>query len=523
MTAAGDLDLRHHAAGDGEARPLRWGKVIDQTRCIGCHACTTACKSENEVPLSVTRTYVKYVDVGSLPAGAARLPGDPLQPVRRRALRHRLPDLGDVPSRRTGSSTSTRRSASAARPASPPAPTTRSSSTRRTTRPRSATSARTASTSASSRRASWSARPQAILVGDLNDPRSRVAQIVRRDVGRGAPAREGDPAEALLQGRAPGDARSARRPPSGRRAVHVERAGRAGRRRNVGGQSRPPTSSAAALLSYDVSHRAPWDWRVSLYTWTKGIAAGAYLAALAARALGPARLGKLAVAVGRSGRGLVLPRRHRRDPDLGPRASRALPLHLPAPAVAQLARPRRGGRSRPTAPCSRLSCCCRRSDSSAAEVARDRRDPRGRRGRRLHGVPLRAGEGARPVAEPAARPAPARAGAAARRRRCSCHLPTGSRTRPSGRSSGCLQARRSRICSWLPGRPPSRTARLTLASRRRADARALRARGSGQASLLVAAALFAPLIGVVAVPLALLGLLAHEHAYVQAGQSVPLA
>ena len=44
-----------------------WGKIIDQTRCIGCHACTTACKSENEVPLSVTRTFVKYVDVGTFP------------------------------------------------------------------------------------------------------------------------------------------------------------------------------------------------------------------------------------------------------------------------------------------------------------------------------------------------------------------------------------------------------------------------------------------------------------------------
>ncbi|MGH2404130.1 MAG: 4Fe-4S binding protein, partial [bacterium] len=32
------------------SRP-KWGKVIDQTRCIGCHACTIACKSENEVPL----------------------------------------------------------------------------------------------------------------------------------------------------------------------------------------------------------------------------------------------------------------------------------------------------------------------------------------------------------------------------------------------------------------------------------------------------------------------------------------
>ena len=32
-----------------------------------------------------------------------------------------------------------------------------------------------------------------------------------------------------------------------------------------------------------------------------------------------------------------------------------------------------------------------------------------------------------------------------------------------------------------------------------------------------------PWIGTLAAPLALAGLLAHEHAYVQAGQSVPLA
>jgi len=38
-----------------------------------------------------------------------------------------------------------------------------------------------------------------------------------------------------------------------------------------------PNNAAAALLAYDVPHRAPWDWRVSLYTWTKGIAAGAWL------------------------------------------------------------------------------------------------------------------------------------------------------------------------------------------------------------------------------------------------------
>src|SRR6266487_56365 len=54
-------------AGPPQPESRRWLKVIDQTRCIGCHACTTACKSENEVPLSVTRTYVKSVDVGTFP------------------------------------------------------------------------------------------------------------------------------------------------------------------------------------------------------------------------------------------------------------------------------------------------------------------------------------------------------------------------------------------------------------------------------------------------------------------------
>jgi Fe-S-cluster-containing dehydrogenase component len=45
----------------------RWVKVLDQNACIGCHACTTACKSENEVPLGVTRTYVKSVEGGTFP------------------------------------------------------------------------------------------------------------------------------------------------------------------------------------------------------------------------------------------------------------------------------------------------------------------------------------------------------------------------------------------------------------------------------------------------------------------------
>jgi Fe-S-cluster-containing dehydrogenase component/formate-dependent nitrite reductase membrane component NrfD len=47
--------------------PMRYGFVIDQRACIGCHACTVACKAENEVPLGVFRTWVKYVEKGEFP------------------------------------------------------------------------------------------------------------------------------------------------------------------------------------------------------------------------------------------------------------------------------------------------------------------------------------------------------------------------------------------------------------------------------------------------------------------------
>src|SRR4029079_17414794 len=47
----------------------------------------------------------------------------------------------------------------------------------------------------------------------------------------------------------------------------------------ISGNPNFTSSSAVAVLSYDVAHSIPWDWRVSLYTWTKGIATGVYLVA----------------------------------------------------------------------------------------------------------------------------------------------------------------------------------------------------------------------------------------------------
>jgi Fe-S-cluster-containing dehydrogenase component/formate-dependent nitrite reductase membrane component NrfD len=46
---------------------MRYGFVIDNRKCIGCHACTVACKTENHVPVGVNRTWVKYVEKGRFP------------------------------------------------------------------------------------------------------------------------------------------------------------------------------------------------------------------------------------------------------------------------------------------------------------------------------------------------------------------------------------------------------------------------------------------------------------------------
>ncbi len=46
---------------------MRYGFIIDNRKCIGCHACTIACKTENHVPLTVNRTWVKYVEKGTYP------------------------------------------------------------------------------------------------------------------------------------------------------------------------------------------------------------------------------------------------------------------------------------------------------------------------------------------------------------------------------------------------------------------------------------------------------------------------
>ncbi len=48
-------------------KKVQYGMLIDTRRCIGCHACTVACKSEFDVPLGKNRAWVEYIEKGNFP------------------------------------------------------------------------------------------------------------------------------------------------------------------------------------------------------------------------------------------------------------------------------------------------------------------------------------------------------------------------------------------------------------------------------------------------------------------------
>ncbi len=55
--------------------PKRYGMVIDLRKCVGCHACTVACKMENDVPQNCFNTWVEEWDCGTYPnVSRAKLP-----------------------------------------------------------------------------------------------------------------------------------------------------------------------------------------------------------------------------------------------------------------------------------------------------------------------------------------------------------------------------------------------------------------------------------------------------------------
>jgi Fe-S-cluster-containing dehydrogenase component/formate-dependent nitrite reductase membrane component NrfD len=258
-----------------EATP-QWAKIIDQSRCIGCHACTTACKSENEVPLSVSRTYVKSVDVGVFPE------------ARRNFQVTRCNQCADAPcvtacptsamyTRDDGIVDFDKESCIGCKACIAACP-------------YDAIFINPEDHSAEkcnfcAHRIDVGLEPacsvvcpvEAILVGDLNDPTSKVAQMVGREpVNVRRPEKDTLP-KLFYKGahQSTLDPLAAQRP-TGDIFAWAQQAPEDGHRINSGSAPGAGSSSAAAILAYDVGHSVPWDWRVGLYTWTKSMAAGVY-------------------------------------------------------------------------------------------------------------------------------------------------------------------------------------------------------------------------------------------------------
>ncbi len=67
-TAVGTAALVTPGVSHGaKAKVPRWGMVMDLRRCIGCRACTVACKSENNVSLGRFRAVIQEKTIGSFP------------------------------------------------------------------------------------------------------------------------------------------------------------------------------------------------------------------------------------------------------------------------------------------------------------------------------------------------------------------------------------------------------------------------------------------------------------------------
>jgi Fe-S-cluster-containing dehydrogenase component/formate-dependent nitrite reductase membrane component NrfD len=262
----------------------RWAKVIDQSTCIGCHACTTACKSENGVPLGVSRTYVKSADVGTYPDARRafqvtrcnQCADSPCTTACPTSAMHTRPD-GIVDFNKDICIGCKACIAACPYDAIFINPDDNSAE----------------KCNFCSHRIDSGLEPacvtvcptQSIFVGDLNDPDSRVAQTVQRDaVMVRKPEKQTRPKlfykaahqatlDPLAATRPEGDNYAWAQQPQGEGIVPA-------------GHPEGGTSSAAAKLSYDQAHRRPWDWRVSAYTWTKNIGSGIYLLALVLVAMG---------------------------------------------------------------------------------------------------------------------------------------------------------------------------------------------------------------------------------------------
>ncbi len=265
---------------------MRLGFVIDQTRCIGCHACTVACKEENRVPLGVFRTWVKYVEKGEFPNTRRHFavlrcnhcdnaPCVTICPTV--ALYRRADGIVDFDRDRCIGCKSCMQACPYDALYIDPGTNT------------------AAKCHFCAHRVERGLEPacvivcpeRAILTGDLDDPDSEVSRVIAREQVAVRKPEQGTRPKLFYVGAdhatlAPTlhDARAATLWGQGTREP-LSLVGLAGGwepPRSRGATAKPVDTLGRTV--YDVSHEArPWGWRVAAYLWTKSVAAGAALAA----------------------------------------------------------------------------------------------------------------------------------------------------------------------------------------------------------------------------------------------------
>ncbi len=267
---------------------MRYGFVIDQRKCIGCHACTVACKEENQVPLGVNRTWVKYIEKGTFPdtrryfsvMRCNHCDNAPCVTICPTVALYRRPDgIVDFDGQRCiGCKSCMQACPYDALYIDPDTHTA-------------------AKCHYCAHRVESGLEPacvivcpvQAIIPGDLDDPRSRIARLVASQQTQMRKPEQGTRPKLFYLG-----AESAaltpdmQEPRGGYVFSQVGRVPSPGEANRAVARPAPPVTVATdgidlralARTVYDVAHPArPWGWRVGAYLWTKSIAAGAFLVA----------------------------------------------------------------------------------------------------------------------------------------------------------------------------------------------------------------------------------------------------
>ena len=255
---------------------MKFGFVIDHRKCIGCHACTVACKSENEVPLGTFRTWVKYIEKGEYPDTrrffsvlrcnhCEDAPCITICPVT--ALYRRDNGIVDFDGNRCiGCKACMQACPYDALYVNPNTNTAEKCNY-------------------CAHRVEIQLEPacvivcpvQAIVSGDMDDPSSRISRLIASEQTLVRKPEAGTKPKVFYI-----EADQAALVPTDQTHATGYMWAEQQMDQIFEDEQAMAEADARARTTYDVSHERPWGWKVSAYLWTKSISAGAFIVAVLA-------------------------------------------------------------------------------------------------------------------------------------------------------------------------------------------------------------------------------------------------